>query len=111
MYYCNDCKHEFEDPKMECELHGELAGMGGEKYEYFSVCPICGSEDIEEEEVCDLCKNYRPKLIPIGGKWICKECDDWVWEKLRTVTDDTAKHFDISNSDAEKIVSEISEEL
>lgn len=65
MYYCTDCKETFETLKQTAILHTEVDTR---REEPISVCPICGSDDIERMKKC-LC-----------GEWIrsyedyCQEC-------------------------------------
>ena len=48
MYCCNTCKSSFDAPRVNhCG--------GGDSGESWSVCPVCGSDNIEEAEPCMLC--------------------------------------------------------
>lgn len=105
MWYCNECRSEFEDPKVEVELHSEV---DGKREEYFEVCPICGSEDFEEEETCALCDLDKPHLTDCGGKYICEDCIDKVAEELNAIRD-RMHTKDISYSRAEMIIQDIVE--
>ena len=47
MYCCNTCKSSFDAPRVNhCG--------GGDSGESWSVCPCCGSDNIEEAEPCML---------------------------------------------------------
>ena len=46
MFKCNDCNSTFHHPKTVRESMGEHFGFPS--YEFFDVCPVCGSEDWDE---------------------------------------------------------------
>lgn len=46
MYKCYDCESVFTHPKEVRENMGEC--WGSPAYEFFTVCPVCGSEDFDE---------------------------------------------------------------
>lgn len=62
MYYCNDCREEFETPKREQETFEEKFNID----KLFSSrtkidilkCPFCNSEEIEEMMTCDRCGEF-----------------------------------------------------
>lgn len=66
MFYCYNCEEYFDAPKVSKELMGEYCGQPA--YDYFPVCPNCGSHDIEERHPCDICGN------PASPRKRC--CDD-----------------------------------
>lgn len=47
MYKCQHCGHVFTEPKTVQEYRGEFWGMPA--YEDVSVCPHCGSDDVDWE--------------------------------------------------------------
>lgn len=55
-YRCLDCGEEFDEPayRHEHEDHPEVEGPYREEW-YFPECPSCGSEYIEEGELCEWC--------------------------------------------------------
>lgn len=50
MFYCNECKEEFEQGTRVSQLHNEVDTR---QYETFYLCPYCSSEDFEEMDTCD----------------------------------------------------------
>lgn len=46
MYRCRDCYREFDEPKVIHDAIGEYHGQTA--YQYWYVCPHCGSDDYEE---------------------------------------------------------------
>ena len=70
MYRCIDCDAEFHRPeyRREHENHPEVEGPYREEWEV-PLCPECGSEYIEEGEVCLWC----------GIRWASIDyCDDCI---------------------------------
>lgn len=53
MYYCKNCRCEFEEPKIIIETHG----LSSPPYESFCVCPFCRSTDFSEIRIkyCHAC--------------------------------------------------------
>lgn len=53
MYYCNRCKNEFEEPDIEVFCYEDEYGVSGwfndRHYGHRYECPICGSDDFEED--------------------------------------------------------------
>lgn len=45
-YKCNDCGAEFDEPETYSEYMGEFWGFPA--YEEFGRCPVCESDDYEE---------------------------------------------------------------
>lgn len=108
MWVCNDCGQEFEEPKTIYEWHSELNGMGGNKCEKLYVCPVCESDDIEEEDLCDFCG--RPaKLINAGTKYICESCLDEIAEKLTGIRDEMHNAHKWAYGECEHILMDIAE--
>lgn len=110
-FFCNDCEAEFFEPKVAYEHRSELNGMGGITSEGFTVCPECGSDDIEEMSTCDLCKEEKPKLIWVGDKEVCKDCREWVLEKVDETRDRIGEHFSLDRLETDRLLLEIMEEL
>lgn len=71
MYRCKDCGVFFEEPivvKDDPSPRGVALTSG---YYYDSHCPSCGSENLEEAEVCERCG----EPIPYGAV-LCDDCMD-----------------------------------
>lgn len=62
MFYCNDCKNEFEEPKKEKTNYEEYYGVNdkfADKHEMFlEKCPHCDSDNIEEMKECARCEEF-----------------------------------------------------
>ena len=86
MYYCNDCKSEFEELKMEKTTFEDFYGVSNlfpTSHECtLKSCPHCGSDDFEEMETCDRCGEYIPSELLIdteeyvggGIGYLCEDC-------------------------------------
>lgn len=68
---CNNCESEFDDPRVLAEPAGEYFGTPG--YVHIEVCPICGSDDIEESARCPICGTNMLK-----SEDCCHECVEWI---------------------------------
>lgn len=59
MYYCENCKNEFDEPSKEKTCFENYYGVDhlfNESHDFIlEKCPHCGSEDIEEMSTCDNC--------------------------------------------------------
>lgn len=59
MYYCRDCKNEFDEVKQKRISFEDYYGVSvlfPDKHEMnLEICPHCGSEEIEEMGTCDNC--------------------------------------------------------
>lgn len=83
MLICADCNNTFEDPRIRTDL---LTVVDHRPYrEEVAVCPFCGSEDIDDAELCPMCDEYRheDEMVDlsdynthIGEKYtrVCKYC-------------------------------------
>lgn len=75
IYHCNDCGNDFDEPGYNEDYESIDVGCGARLRVTdlsYSVCPCCGSDDIEENEdkiVCDYCG----KEIEDGD--ICEKCE------------------------------------
>ena len=59
MFICNDCGAVFD----ECKSVGEQHPYGmGFATEYWSVCPYCGENDIDEAKQCKRCGEHFAEL-------------------------------------------------
>lgn len=62
MFYCDNCKNEFEEPKKEKTTYEAYYGVDdkfADKHEMsLEKCPYCGSEDFEEMPTCDRCGEF-----------------------------------------------------
>lgn len=68
MWYCDNCKNEFEEPARKEITFEEYYGVGhlfqDRNRTTIYVCPVCGEEgELEEMRECDQC-----------GEWT-RECD------------------------------------
>ncbi len=62
MFYCNDCKHEFSEPKVIETTYEEYYGVSDKFIDNHKMslekCPHCGSDNIEEMKECDRCGEF-----------------------------------------------------
>ena len=69
MYKCRNCGHSFneDEQKTRYERHNDYYT------EPISVCPVCGSDDIE---ICVYCKCCEDKFFKdeLNSKGICSQC-------------------------------------
>lgn len=67
MFYCRNCKNEFEEPKIcqtSYEEHYGCTHLFADTHTMtIEECPYCKSDDFEEMKKCDNCGEY------------CRECD------------------------------------
>lgn len=82
MWYCEGCGHYFDEPDVETiyEWHSEVNATEGYKH---WLCPRCGSEDLEEARVCELCEEPfvgRGEICPDCAKKIKDEVDRLAFE-------------------------------
>lgn len=63
VYICNRCGEGFS-----LEEGRTLKTDEGD----FTLCPNCGSDDIEEAERCRICREIVPEYTMKGG--VCKDC-------------------------------------
>lgn len=90
MYYCFACDSTFDKPKTEYQ--SVPYGMGNAHFD-FGVCPLCGSDDIEEACLCRECGKVLTEDTNFGG--LCKEC---ITENMNLAT----TMFDFCNETATK---------
>ena len=86
MWYCNDCKSEFEEPQRTRESFEEFYGVShlfpDNHYFIHETCPKCGSDEIEEMRECDYCGewNLEDDLEDTDGMangsvgYLCPQC-------------------------------------
>ena len=86
MYYCHNCKNEFEEPEVEKESFENFYGVSHlfptQNYFDHKLCPGCGDDDIEEMNICDMCGEpcLYDDLIDSEGRagggigFICPDC-------------------------------------
>lgn len=67
MMVCNDCKAQFLVPARRTESIGSPWGIPTSRC--FHVCPMCGSEEIEEATQCRACN----EPCPVGDN-LCEDC-------------------------------------
>lgn len=111
-WFCDECKEFFDEPAKERESHPELGG-DGITYEVFTVCPICGSEDIHECEKCDGCGEEVIETECFGyHTYLCEDCRRKVEDKLVELRDYVQAEFDINDyREAEEIIQDIADAL
>ena len=87
MYRCNNCKCEFEEPKL---IRDDECGD-------FCACPLCGDDDYEMLYECEVCGDYFED-VSYGA---CPECLANVKKKLEeflgSLTTGERKVFDSLN--------------
>ena len=71
-FHCRDCHEHFAAPEKqlvydESEAWGEVART----YSELELCPFCGSEDLLEVYMCDVCG--KDAAVPGGD--VCVECE------------------------------------
>lgn len=70
MFICCECELLFSDPDRAFDRVGERYSDGY----YVSVCPHCGSTEIEEAEECIYCHDLKlPSELNNGLCDVCKE--------------------------------------
>lgn len=86
MWYCENCKNEFDEPDREKKCFEDLYEVSTLFYErnYFDmlVCPFCGSDEIEEMRKCDRCEEYcreddltdTEEMTNGGIGYLCPDC-------------------------------------
>lgn len=78
LYICKDCRETFVDPATEREDCGWETDLGHiSAYQNYYVCPNCGSEDIDEEDICVICGESFAKDemdYNIDGDLVCEKC-------------------------------------
>lgn len=75
-YICGSCKHTFETPKKSRESHGDNYTFNEE----WDVCPNCGSDDIGDACLCELCgKDISYQNIDNG---LCSKCQPVAREEI-----------------------------
>lgn len=67
MYYCDNCKQTFSEDDMSVK--------NGDK------CPHCGSIDIEEATLCQLCEEWG-HTESYDGEHYCNECVEYIKKKF-----------------------------
>ena len=86
MYYCKNCYKEFEQPERKKECFEDFYGVSHLFHDrnYFDmlICPVCGSDDIEEMQKCDRCEEYfleddltdTEEMAGGGIGYLCLDC-------------------------------------
>lgn len=92
MYKCNSCKSIFSDPEYHSDsiYHSELDS--GQRLEWTTVytCPYCGSEHVEETEICPICKDE-----PVDhGMEYCWRCHEELGAYLLEIQDSLKLDYD-----------------
>ena len=104
MYFCNECKGTFEEPKETEDFTSEY--WGAVVHHTTTVCPFCGSEEIDEMNKCDICGEY---IAP--GVCICENCQGLIHDivnETRRKANYTALRFKLN---FEELMYHIAEEL
>lgn len=69
MYYCKNCRSEFESPEIFRETHG----LSSPPFENFCVCPFCKSTDFKEMEI-KYCHACGARLYGENGDYCNDSC-------------------------------------
>ena len=100
-WYCQDCGETFDESEIEVDRayeYSDRIGHGGMYWDDEYRCPHCGSEDIDECEICDLCGEYFPpsKLEYVGSSdfHACEDCRDNLRRIVKAVVEDTVGEFE-----------------
>ena len=101
-YVCLECGEVFDynDAKYDVEYDSGEGSRGGIVYSTM-ICPVCGSEDVEEAKECPVCGEYHGAEDDI--------CDDCA-EEIKTAWNDLLAKFP-DWADAGEIARYIAEEL
>ena len=94
MYYCNNCKAQFEEARILYESHGEE----------FKICPMCGDEDIEEGDNCPICHGFKPT-----SKDLCVDCEENLEVDTAAFIKQVERDYGISYKDAKEYITMILE--
>lgn len=86
MYYCNECKREFENlkhKKINLEVNYGISHLFSDNhYIFIDVCPFCGETDYEELKQCNQCEEWfnedelydTEEAIGGGCGYLCEQC-------------------------------------
>lgn len=70
---CAHCGAQFDSDEAACRMGYHLAeGWGRQIYEDCTVCPCCGSDDVEKAVCCEVCGKNHPESECEDG--LCDEC-------------------------------------
>lgn len=106
MYYCAECGNEFREPIIMEEKTGVYAPDGiPETWEY-EVCPSCGSENIDQRELCEVCR-IRPRAKCSD---YCSECKKIIATGVFAFLKRYAAETDAKIKDVYKCFEEVIEE-
>ena len=104
MYRCAECKGVFDTPNIEKELVG-TCGLAP-AYEEISVCPYCGSDDIERVSQCKITGEYI--------SWGDSFSEDVIAETVNSlleVRDDIQRRYGVDCEDAQEVMCEAIERI
>lgn len=75
MYLCNDCEAVFETPETATR----------ESTVPYVQCPCCGSDDVEEADLCDCCCEVTrtSALTKLADIYACDDCLAELQEKIK----------------------------
>lgn len=79
-FICNNCDSIMDEIEATClrqEVHTELDGHPTE-WIWELRCIYCGSDDLEEAELCEKCDEYYPVSEMTDG--LCKRCYERMME-------------------------------
>lgn len=100
MYKCLDCGEVFDTPKQGSDFKTEY--FGKTVTHYISVCPNCGSDELDTAERCELCGEWHS-----GSLDYCAECEDIIHEYIDPVIDEIVKTFGYSRSTVIEAIREL----
>lgn len=81
MYKCARCSSVFgESDKRREDIGGYETGVGYyPHYEHFNVCPVCGSDEIDEAVRCENCGEYvfiDSAYLTDRLEYLCMDCKE-----------------------------------
>ena len=91
MVWCYDCGR-FGEPVQCEEGTGVYAPDGTEETWVRDCCPHCGSAEVEEADVCELCGN---EIVPHEGRSYCEDCYEFAFKALENAFAEYEKAYGI----------------
>ena len=98
-YYCYDCGKIMDEDELLTKTveysHGELVDE--------AICPYCGSDEVDEAKVCELCGEAMP-TDKLGE--CCEDCEIELGAYFRKMVEDVALGYGIDEERAKDIIVE-----